>query len=74
MGLVMKPRELVRFLENQGYEFIRARGGSHHIYGKGNHSLPIPIHPGKDFDEDFIRKILRETGISKGELLRYLGR
>jgi len=74
MGLVLKPRELVRFLEHNGYEFIRANGGSHHIYGNGNHSLPIPIHPGKDFDESFIRNILRETGITKKELLKYLGR
>jgi predicted RNA binding protein YcfA (HicA-like mRNA interferase family) len=70
----MKPRELIRFLENNGYKFLRAKGGSHHIYGNGIHSLPIPIHGSKDFGEDFIRIILRETGISKSDLLNYLKR
>ena len=72
MELKMKPRELIRFLESNGYKFIRAKGGSHHIYGNGIHSIPIPIHGSKDFGEDFIRMILQETGISKNDLLNYL--
>jgi predicted RNA binding protein YcfA (HicA-like mRNA interferase family) len=54
--------------------FIRAKGGSHHIYSNGAHSVPIPIHGSKDFGEDFIRMILRETGIHKSDLLNYLNR
>jgi len=72
MGLTMKPRELVRFLEANGYKFIRAKGGSHHIYGNGVFSLPIPIHGSKDFGEDFIKMVLSETGISKKQLMDYL--
>ena len=74
MGLTMKPREMIRFLEHNGYQFVRAKGGSHHIYGNGVHSVPIPVHGSKDFGEDFIRLILRETGISKSVLLSYLKR
>ncbi len=70
----MKPRELIAFLEYSGYRFLRAKGGSHHIYGNGMNSVPIPIHGSKDFGEDFIRIILRETGISKDKLLDYLKR
>ena len=74
MGLAMKPRDLIKFLELNGYRFVRAKGGSHHIYSDGSHSVPIPVHIGKDLGEDFIRMILRETGISKGALLDYLKR
>jgi predicted RNA binding protein YcfA (HicA-like mRNA interferase family) len=74
MGLTMKPRELIRFLEANGFQFIRAKGGSHHIYGDGTHTLPIPIHRGKDFGEDFIRTVLRESGLTKRELFDYLKR
>ena len=74
MGLTMKPQEFIRFLEDKGYRFVRAKGGSHHIYSNGIHSVPIPIHGSKDFGEDLIRIILRETGISKTELLIYLKR
>ena len=70
----MKPRELIRFLEGKGYKFVRAKGGSHHIYSNGFPSVPIPIHGNKDFGEDFIRIILRETGISKNDILNYLKR
>jgi len=74
LGLTMKPRELIRFLESNGYKFIRAKGSSHHIYSNGIHSVPVPIHGSKDFGEDFIRMILRETGINKTDLLDYLKR
>jgi len=70
----MKPRELIKFLEANGYKFIRSKGGSHHIYSNGIHSIPIPIHGSKDFGEDFIRMVLREAQISKSNLLAYLKR
>ena len=70
----MKPQELIKFLKAHDYIFIRAKGGSHHIYSNGIKSVPIPIHVSKDFGEDFIRIILRETGINKNDLLAYLKR
>jgi len=70
----MKPREMINFLEANGYYFLRARGGSHRIYTNGTHCVPISVHGSKDFSEDIIRKILTETGISKADLLKYLKR
>jgi predicted RNA binding protein YcfA (HicA-like mRNA interferase family) len=70
----MKPREMIKFLEANGYAFIRAKGGSHHIYSNGVHSIPIPIHGSKEFGEEFIRMVLREAEISKTDLLKYLKR
>jgi len=70
----MKPQELIKFLETNGYAFVRAKGGSHHIYSNGLSTIPIPVHGSKDFGEDFIRMVLREAGISKKDLLNYLGR
>ena len=74
LGLTMSLKDMIQFLEKSGYRFIRAKGGSHHIYGNGINTIPIPIHGNKDFGEDFIRIILNETGISKNELLCYLNR
>jgi len=74
LGLAIKPREMIRFLEENGYSFVRAKGGSHHIYSNGTHSVPVPIHGSKDFGEDLIRMMLRETGLSKKELLKHLKR
>ena len=74
LGLTMKPRELTTFLEGKGYKFLRAQGGSHHIYSNGTYSVPIPIHGSKDFGEDFIRMVLKEAKINKSDLLNYLKR
>ena len=74
MGLTLKPRELIKFFESHGYAFVRAKGGSHHIYSDGVRSIPIPIHGSKDFGEEFIRRVLREAELSKKDLLTYLKR
>jgi predicted RNA binding protein YcfA (HicA-like mRNA interferase family) len=70
----MKPREMINFLEANDYHFLRAKGGSHHIYTNGVRCVPVPIHGSKDFGEEFIRMVLTETGISKTDLLKYLKR
>lgn len=74
MGLCLKTKELIKFLEFNGYVFIRSKGGSHHIYYKDGISIPIPIHGNKDIGENLIRQILREANISKKTLLEWLGR
>ena len=74
MGLTIKPRELIEFLRSNGFYFIRAKGGSHHIYSNGSISVPIPIHVNKEFGEDFIRMILREIGMTKNDLIVFLER
>lgn len=43
MGLVLKPREMIRFLESQGFKFVR-QSGSHAIYNNGEKQTIIPIH------------------------------
>ena len=74
MGLTIKPKEMVKFLESKGYKFVRARGSSHHIYSDGKHTVSVPIHGGREFDESLIKKILKEAKIQKSSLLRYLNR
>ena len=72
--MTLSRRVLIRFLEVNGFSFIRGKGGSHLIYSNGKYSVPIPVHGKKDFGEDFIRMVLRETGISKTDLIDYLNR
>lgn len=74
MGLCLPVNTLIKFLQHKGYRFIRNKGSSHHIYGNGTTNIPIPIHGNKDIGEILIRQILRETNISKSELLEWLGR
>jgi predicted RNA binding protein YcfA (HicA-like mRNA interferase family) len=74
MGLCLPPKTMIKFLEVNGYQYIRSRGTSHHIYGNGKVSVPVPIHGSKDFGEILIRQILSESGLTKKQLLNWLGR
>lgn len=73
MGLAVKPKELIKFLENNGWKFIRANGTSHHIYGKDGKTIPVPIHA-KDVKTGTLFSIIKKAGLSKSELEKWLGR
>ncbi|MCL2170839.1 MAG: type II toxin-antitoxin system HicA family toxin [Defluviitaleaceae bacterium] len=74
MGLTMKHREMVKFLESRGFEFVRSKGTSHRIYSDGEKSFPVAYHGSKELNIDIILSILREADIPKDDLLKYLGR
>lgn len=72
MGLVLKPREMIRFLENQGFTFVR-QSGSHAIYSNGEKQTIIPIHA-KDIKNGTLSNVLRQTGIDQKVLREWLKR
>jgi predicted RNA binding protein YcfA (HicA-like mRNA interferase family) len=74
MGLCLSRQTVIEFLEAHGFAYERSRGTSHRIYRSGGISIPIPIHGKKDFGEELIRRILKESGLTKQELLHWLGR
>ena len=58
----MKPRELVRILEKDGYVFVR-QSGSHAIYKKaGKKIIVVPIHS-KDIPKGTLNAILKDAGL-----------
>ena len=60
----MKPRELVRLLEKEGFVFIR-QSGSHAIYKKpGMKLIIVPIHS-KDIPTGTLNGILKDAGLKK---------
>ena len=60
----MKPRELVRLLEKEGFVFIR-QSGSHAIYKKaGTKIIIVPIHS-RDIPIGTLNGILKDAGIKK---------
>lgn len=73
MGLAIRPEELIAFLESKGFIFDRQKGTSHAIYKKGDKTVPIPMHA-KDLKTGTLSSIIRQSGIPKKELLKWLGR
>ena len=52
--------EVTDWLESQGYRLVRVVG-SHHIYKNGSHSVPVPLHKGKDFNRFLAYQIQKEV-------------
>lgn len=73
MGLALKPKELIKFLESIGYEFERQKGTSHRIYKKDDITIPVPMH-NKDIPLGTLAVILKEAGTTKKELEKWMGR
>lgn len=56
----MKQRDLVKKLEESGFEFER-HGGNHDVYRRGSDIEQIPRH--KEVNEKLARAILRKWGL-----------
>lgn len=58
----MKPRELIRLLEKEGFVFVR-QSGSHAVFKKAGHKIIIvPIHS-KDIPTGTLLGILKDAGL-----------
>jgi predicted RNA binding protein YcfA (HicA-like mRNA interferase family) len=58
----MRPRELIKLLESNGFVFVR-QSGSHAIYRKqGNKILIVPVHS-KDIPTGTLHSILKDAGL-----------
>ena len=68
MGKLRHPtgREMVRFLERQGFTLIRVRG-SHHVMASGARHTVVPVHGSDAIKTGTLRKILRDVGLSTAE-------
>jgi predicted RNA binding protein YcfA (HicA-like mRNA interferase family) len=58
----MKPRELIRLLEKEGFVFVR-QSGSHAVFKKSGHKIIIvPVHS-KDIPTGTLMGILKDAGL-----------
>ncbi|MEO1255489.1 MAG: type II toxin-antitoxin system HicA family toxin [Bacteroidota bacterium] len=58
----MKPKELIKLLEKEGFVFVR-QSGSHAIYRKSGFKIIIvPVHS-KDIPTGTLHSILKDAGL-----------
>ena len=66
---VLKPREVIRILENLGFVEVRQRG-SHcqfrHADGRGT---TVPFHAGRDISPPLLRQIAKDIGMNAQEFI-----
>ncbi len=67
---LLSSKELCRFLEKEGFQFIRQKG-SHKFYRHPDgRTTVVPVHSGKDIKRGLLSGILDEIKISREEFFR----
>jgi len=56
-------KDMVRFLEKQGFTVIRVRG-SHHVMERGSQHTSVPVHGNETLKIGTLRGILRDIDLS----------
>jgi len=66
-------KEAVRAFEKGGFVVVRIRG-SHHILKKAGvpYALSIPVHGNKSLSKGFLRKQIKEAGLTESEFVSLL--
>jgi predicted RNA binding protein YcfA (HicA-like mRNA interferase family) len=68
---VLKPREVVRILENLGFVEVRQRG-SHRQYRHADaRGTTVPFHTGRDIAPPLLRQIAKDIGMTAQEFISH---
>lgn len=59
-------KEMLRFLERQGFSVVRIRG-SHHVLERGDVQTSVPVHGSRNLKIGTLRKILRDIEMTPEE-------
>ncbi len=66
---VLKPREVIKILENLGFAEIRQRGSHKQFRHADGRATTVPFHKGRDIAPSLLRKIARDIGVTVDDLL-----
>jgi predicted RNA binding protein YcfA (HicA-like mRNA interferase family) len=69
MPPVLKPEQVIKGLEGNGFVFVKQRG-SHRKYKKGGRSAIVPMH--YEVAKGTLRSILEQAGLALDELMKYI--
>jgi predicted RNA binding protein YcfA (HicA-like mRNA interferase family) len=68
MKLVLVSGEkLIKILTKKGFEIVRQKGSHVQLEDSAGRRVTVPIHPGREIGRGLLRKILRDSEISREE-------
>jgi predicted RNA binding protein YcfA (HicA-like mRNA interferase family) len=68
----VRPRQLIRVLEQEGWNLARSKGSHHHFtHPDSPNVVTVAVHA-KDIKRGTLSGILSDAGISRDEFLRLL--
>lgn len=62
----VKPRQIIKVLEKNGFVFIRQKG-SHRLYRKDELRVTVPYH-NKDLKPGTLRNIFKQAGLTESDV------
>ena len=65
---VLSAREVIRILEQVGFEVVRQRGSHVRLKHEDGRVVTVPVHSGQDISRGLFRKILRDAELSPKDL------
>lgn len=66
---VLKPREVIRILENLGFEQVRQRGSHRQFKHPDGRFTTVPDHKGRDISPFLLKKIADDIRLTVDELI-----
>jgi predicted RNA binding protein YcfA (HicA-like mRNA interferase family) len=67
---VLKPREVIKILENLGFAEIRQRGSHKQFRHEDGRFTTVPVHQGRDISPNLLRKIADDIKLTIDEFLK----
>ncbi len=67
---VLKPREVIKILENLGFAEIRQRGSHKQFRHDDGRFTTVPVHQGRDISPSLLRKIASDIKLTVEEFLQ----
>ena len=66
---VLKPREVIKILENLDFTEIRQRGSHKQLSHADGRFTTVPVHQGRDISPNLLRKIASDIKLTVEEFL-----
>jgi len=66
---VLKPAEVCRLLEMQGFVAVRQRGSHVQYRHPDGRATTVPVHKGRDLSPLLLRQIMKDIGTTPEEFL-----
>lgn len=63
----ISAKELIKLLEKQGFEVVHQKGSHVRLKHPDGRRTTVPMHSGENVGVGLLRKILRDTNISRDE-------
>ena len=68
---ILKPREVIKILENLGFTEVRQRGSHKQFRHFDGRFTTVPFHQGRDISPFLLRKIAEDIKLTVEEFLKY---